>query len=348
MIEKSKLDGDVLIWGTGSCAESFLRSYPDLKVRYFLDNDKSKHGKDFKDKKIRSFDDYRKGDGHIIICSEYFPEIDEQLVACGLEYGKDFSNYEDHLIRDVQNFIISFPKCGRTWLRTIIGRIFQKHYGLEESEIMYLTSAPIECEGRIPVAMAYHDQHPHHRKKGQISNQKSRYEGKNIILMVRNPDDVLLSLYYHMKFRAKNTKLDKSEFVREKVGSLIDYYNTWVDNKEFFNRFDIVVYKKLHSDPVGEIKKVLRVFCPNEKISDAVIEEAIDYSSFSKMRKYEKENRFKDQTLKRLDSDSRSFKTRKGVVGSAKKELKKSDHEYIEKVVEKYLCKEIKGLLADE
>lgn len=344
MIDKKLIRG-VLVWGTGSCSESFLKSYPKLKVKYFLDNDKSKHGKIFKNKKITSFSLYKKGDGHIIICSEYFPEIGKQLVSEGLKYGQDFSNYEDYLISDIDNFIISFPKCGRTWLRTIIGRVFQRHYKLKESELMYLTSAPLEYKNRIPVVMAYHDQHPHHKPGGQISSYKHRYRGKNVILMVRNPDDVLLSLYYHMKFRAKNTALDKSSFVRGKIDPLIEYYNSWVENKNLFNRFDIVVYENLHSNPVVEVRKVLGVFCPSEKISDDTIAEAIEYSSFSKMRKYEEINKFKDATLKKFGSDSRSLKTRKGVVGSAQKELSKSDQVYINKIVNKRLDSRIKDLL---
>lgn len=34
--------------------------------------------------------------------------------------------------------LISDPKCGRTWLRLMLGRIFQTHFGLTDANLLEL------------------------------------------------------------------------------------------------------------------------------------------------------------------------------------------------------------------
>lgn len=345
------MNDELIIWGTGACTERFLKKYPRLKVSYFIDNNPTRwHNKHMRRIILPppAVCDNKNSNFHIIVCSEFFPDINKQLLGLGYSYGKHFTNYEDYLISDVKNFIISFPKCGRTWFRTIIGRIYQKHYNLDEQNLLYLTDAPSLLNNSVPEILALHDQQPHYiESKNIITQTKTRYENKNIVFMLRNPHEVLVSLYYHMCHRTKYTSLSLTEIVKSKTEVIIEYYNTWYNNQRLFNRFEIVQYDKLHKDPFGEIKKALSVFNPNECIQDLIIQEAIEFSSFKNMRKLEKTNAFGSPHLNSTGNDTNSYKTRKGKIGTAKEELNTSDYDYIESRVHKYLDKRILKLLTD-
>lgn len=348
---KNKKFNELIIWGTGACTESFMKSYPELNVSFFMDNNPKRWNNFHMGKEIlpppANYDN-EKSNKHIIVCSEYFPEINKQLMDLGYAYGKDFTNYEDYLINDVNNFIISFPKCGRTWLRTIIGRIYQNHYNLDETNLLYLTDAPISLTNDFPVILAYHDQHPQHLKsKANVNHEKSRYKNKNIVFLLRNPHDTLLSLYYHMRYRAKNTSLSLTDFIRTKTEIIIEYYNSWINNQSLFNRFEIVQYEKLHKDPFGEVKKALSIFNPNENIQDSIIQEAIEFSSFENMRKIEQKNIFGHDSLKSKCDDPNALKTRKGKIGTAKDELNIDDYNFIESKIQKYLDQRILKLFTN-
>ena len=91
-------------------------------------------------------------------------------------------------------YIISFPKCGRTWLRLIIGKYIQECYGLKDvpkSEILELTPLS-RYKRKIPTIRVTHDDDPHKKIPKDIETNKKKYRRKKIIFMVRDPRDVIV------------------------------------------------------------------------------------------------------------------------------------------------------------
>jgi hypothetical protein len=56
-------------------------------------------------------------------------------------------------------FLISFPKCGRTWLRLMIGRALEKHFNLANADILGLHKLEA-LHPDIPRILVSHDDGP--------------------------------------------------------------------------------------------------------------------------------------------------------------------------------------------
>lgn len=341
---------EVIIWGTGSAWESFHASYPDIRVKRFVDNNPLKQGKYLDGIEILAPAELVEYDAPVIVASEFFPEILPQLKEILKEKSNSVYTYEDFLIEDVQNLIVSFPKCGRTWLRTILGRILQKQFNLPESSILYLTDAPLPLQKEnIPILLAYHDQHPQHRKFTEIEFDAEKYAGKNVLFMMRRPHDVMVSLYYHLKYRAKQECADRTSFISEKIKTYIRYCNVWYENRKVFNKFEIVTYEQMHTDCFSVVQKAIEVLFPEDlKIDESIILEAIQYSDFKKMKKLETSDKISHHTLNSTGDDERAMKTRKGKIGGYKEELSEAEIANIDQVVQRDLNPELFELLYNE
>jgi hypothetical protein len=69
--------------------------------------------------------------------------------------------------RPVDAYLISFPKCGRTWLRLMIGNIFARHFSFDHPEIQrkMLKLEPLaELNPAVPRVWVTHDDEPHLKK----------------------------------------------------------------------------------------------------------------------------------------------------------------------------------------
>jgi hypothetical protein len=79
--------------------------------------------------------------------------------------------------------------------------------------------------------------------------------------------------------------------------------------------FLLVRYEDMHADAQRELGRVLD-FLGLEEIDQNTINQAVEFSSFKRMRRMESEGKFQTGILNPADEmDKESYKTRKGVVG---------------------------------
>lgn len=243
--------------------------------------------------------------------------------------------------RPPKSYLVSFPKCGRTWLRLMMGHAIAHHFEIYDSDLetqMLELDALANLDQRIPYILAMHDDHPQWKQPHELEHDKSGYEGKRVILLVRDPRDVVVSCFFEQTKRVGpyledlKQKADLQDFVDrlkpyqgslsdyldETVGSMatiIEYYNIWANNRSVPAALLLVRYEDLHADPTGQLKRVLK-FVGLPQIKSHVIQAAVDYAAFGNMQKMERENRFASFKLKPADEgDRESYKTRKGKVG---------------------------------
>ena len=62
--------------------------------------------------------------------------------------------------------MISFPKCGRTWLRVMIGKVLQLHFKTSESDILTLPSSRELSD--YPGLVFIHDDDVHWKKPEEL------------------------------------------------------------------------------------------------------------------------------------------------------------------------------------
>lgn len=214
-------------------------------------------------------------------------------------------------------FLISYPKCGRTWLRIMLSKALAEHFGV--ADIDYLDSNLLGMEGQgLPRVRISHDSAPHWKTPGQLPTSKRRYRKKKVLLLVRDPRDVVVSMYFERSRRELVYDGSLSEFLHEKKGSLdtiIEYYNVWARNRAVPRGFHLVRYEDLQRDAAAELMKIME-FLGLEGVSGEALRSAVDFASFKNMRAMEKKDALGSGRLRpRNEKDRESYKTRRGKVG---------------------------------
>jgi len=224
--------------------------------------------------------------------------------------------------------LLSFPKSGRTWLRNILAHIRageeNKKFSLGSPEFLpFIGSEIIMNHGGATGKGDYYHFNKHFFWK------KLKFRGKKIVFLIRDPRDTVVSYYYQKTYRIrqKNQK-NISEFVREKnygIEHIINFLNKWIRElkKKDKNSWIIIKYEDLKADTFREVKKILDFW--GIKIEDDIIKQAIEQSSFAKMKEKEK------------SANPNSHKARKGKIGGYREELSKEDIKFIEEKINKNL-----------
>lgn len=232
-----------------------------------------------------------------------------------------------HRLTDV--YLISYPKCGRTWLRLMIGRAVAQHYGLGESEEILFLRSNRRFHPAVPRITVVHQDRPMLKTPEELETDKRRFQTKKVIFLARDPRDVIVSSYFEMKNRGslfgENPYESHQaifsgtlpEFINARRGgydTLLAYYNIWAANRDIPQDFLLVRYEDLRADPFSQLVKILN-FLSLSEITDREMREALDYTSFENMRKMETMGKFTSGMLKPADrSNQETYKTRKGKV----------------------------------
>jgi len=240
--------------------------------------------------------------------------------------------------------IVSFPKCGRTWLRVMLVHLLKKSYDIDMQghiDILKLTRRIPDLDNII----FSHDFDVHLKHVDEIAEDKEYYKSKKVILLVRDVRDVVVSSYFqYMKRGTKYQAQDPdyngslSEFLRYDIAStqsVVKFYNSWAKNKEIPEKLLVVTYEDMHANP-NQVLRSIGDFLSIKNLTDKTIDDAIDVGSFKRMRDAEEKQLSSDKSFNAGDiNDNESFKARKGKVGGYTEYLTDSDIKYIEGEMEK-------------
>jgi hypothetical protein len=245
--------------------------------------------------------------------------------------------------------LVSFPKCGRTWVRYILGHYFSIKYNIDFSIHPHKLH---KQKKQIPLVIINHFWS---KDKGKTKIEKlKKYKDKKIIFLTRNPADVVVSYFFEItkrepEFRNGKIRAPKkiSEFVKNKkvgVPAIVRYMNKIYLKKDIFENFHIIQYENIHKKGIEEILQLLSFL--EDKPDKDIIEKALEKSEFKKMRKVEKKELIDNDKLKPADKeDPESFKVRKGKVGGYKEYLDQETINYVENFIKEKLNKKLFNLL---
>jgi len=169
-------------------------------------------------------------------------------------------------------YLISYPKCGRTWLRLMIGKAICDHYQLEENESTLFLNWSKKVHPEVPFIRVIHEDRPMLKSPDELQTNKSKYHKKKVIFLVRDPRDVIVSSYFEMNKRAKifgDNPYEKrapffegsiNDFIIQKQGgfdTIIQYYNIWAENRHLPAGFLLIKYEDMHLNPQIQLRKVM-------------------------------------------------------------------------------------------
>ena len=256
-----------IIWGTGSSAEEFINSYPHIKIDYFIESEPRK--KIFKKLKVLKASNINLYNSNIVLANDYSEEIKQSLLKQGIN-SKKILIAEDKILRDSDAIVVSYQKCGRTWLRTMIGCFLQKRFELKEEEILKITQSAMyykKIHPSMPKIMFRHDDNAHRKQAIELSSNKDIYKDKKVIFLSRDPRDVVISNFHHMTYRIETNRIDVNnlkleDFVRKFFSGIIKYYNIWAHFGFNKNRL-LIRYEDLHKSTSEKLFDILNFIDKN-------------------------------------------------------------------------------------
>ncbi len=242
---------------------------------------------------------------------------------------------------DAAVYVISYPKCGRTWLRLLIGKAICDQYGLPEEQMIdtYRITA-------VPDVLRTHFSHDFSSLKAgfpynRLPADKSAYADSKVIFITRNVKDVLVSSYFQATKRIGKFQGNISEFIRSKrygARKIVTFYNLWHTNQNVPEAFMHLRYEEMHADPEAALKQVLQ-FMELQNFDDALVRAAVEFSRFENMKKLEAKGFFRDEKMQPgQKSDTESFKVRKGKVGGYREYLSAADIAYVDGIIAETGC----------
>jgi hypothetical protein len=220
--------------------------------------------------------------------------------------------------------ILRYPKSGVTWLRVMITRIYQRRLNLPDSEIIGSTGFH-EMAPQVPQVFI----------AGDIDDADVRsamaaaIEFKKTILLVRDPRDVAVSMFFHLAKRS--TALERSIFAVPKgfesdgifafvmnatygMPRAIAFLNRWWDRASANPNALIIRYEDMRRDPAPVLRQVMALM--GAGASPGEIEDSVTFAAFENMKERERSGLFRPEILRPADRhDEDSYKVRKGEVG---------------------------------
>ncbi len=215
--------------------------------------------------------------------------------------------------------VVSFPKCGRTWLRFIFAE-------LDLPFRIGFSHAKSDLKNWIHCKTFY--------KKKEVFEQE-----KKLILLIREPKDIVVSYYFHISHRDKIFSGSFMEFIKNEylgIKKIMSFYEACIFYTKQYNQILIVEYENLVKDTYSEVSRIL-AFLEVEKDSEK-IKAAIEATRFNNLQKRERENFFKETTKnKNLTPtkihDINSYKVRRGKIGGYIDYLSVEEIKYCDDVI---------------
>lgn len=233
-------------------------------------------------------------------------------------------------LHDADWLLVSWGKSGRTWLRVMMSRFYEVHFGLGEHEMLDFDNLNRRNPGIGKVFFTHGNYLRDYTGHGY--DTKVDFKGKRIVLLVRDPRDVAVSQYFQWKFRMRPNKkalndypphgedLSICEFMRYEEQGLprvISYFNGWLRGIPALGDVLVVRYEDMRTDPGGVLGQILSF--TGTPGTDEEIADAVEYAAYENLKKREAETSFSPWRGWRLVPGDRknpdSFKVRRAKVG---------------------------------
>jgi hypothetical protein len=224
--------------------------------------------------------------------------------------------------------IVSFGKSGRTWLRVMLSRFYQLKHGLPDYNLIGFDN--LHAKNRdIPLVFFTHDNYL--KDFTGHADSKKDYYRKKVVLLVRDPRDVVVSQYFQWKYRmhpwkkrlnkypAHGSDISEYQFAMDQnqgLPKIVDFFNLWANEAGEIDQLLVVRYEDMRSDTAQVLGQILSFIgtpaTPEER------QDVVNFSSMENMKKMEQKRAFWPSGSRMAPGDRKnpdSFKVRRGKVG---------------------------------
>jgi hypothetical protein len=229
-------------------------------------------------------------------------------------------------------FVISLPKSGRTWHRLMLGYYLARSAGQSPSTSLDLDFL---CKQNAIRPLQYsHNCSSFSDKLPPSSNVVAspiEWSNRNVLFLIRDLRDVLVSGYFHCRYREKSFDGTISEYVRNPfvgIDKLLTTLNRWYGQRHLARKIGIISYEQMHQNPETALHFSLDFMgLPNP--DPALIKEAVDFGRFDNLQQLESSNFFGAVEMRLMSNDPRGRKIRSGQIGKYREHLSADDLAFI-------------------
>ena len=201
--------------------------------------------------------------------------------------GKQPPSNED-LLLPTDVFLVSYPRSGNTWCRTILAHLLYPDFELQKLKDVndYIPGIhrpfPRDVQFSTPRVVKTHQRF--HRRFGAENDALYRKS----IYVVRNVFDVVKSYFHYQRKRGSIGDKDFDTFAREMIfgiyvhGAWQEHVMSWYGVNQFYGEVLFVRYEDLLQNAVTEIER-MAVFLDKEQTLERY-QEIAHSSSIDKMR----------------------------------------------------------------
>ncbi len=261
-------------------------------------------------------------------------------------------NFSRHAatFRAADAFVVSIQKSGRTWVRVFLTAYFSE-WGKEN----FTPAARPAAAAALPALCYSHDlwehkakEHLGERLRGKWLIPRDETVAKPILLVARDPRDVMVSLFFHLKKRAGTFEGDLPALLRHPVFGvrrMVAIMNRWLEEWTPATRLHLLRYEDARRDPARAFSAALRFLLPTVALDAPALERAVEIASFENMRRLEAGTEGakgtelvtdlnKEALRPKNADDPDSYKVRRGKVGGYTDYLGAPDIAYLNRALE--------------
>jgi hypothetical protein len=229
--------------------------------------------------------------------------------------------------------VVSFTKSGRTWLRVLLSNLFSRRFGLSDKELLDGDNLHRQAPLVPKVYFAPDTKFPYPELGPALVFASSR---QKVVFLVRDPRDVAVSFYYHVKHRAGPRELrrkkipeaaralDPDSFVLDPhfgAARAIAYLNRWAAERAGLTHTHLLHYENLVADTTSAFTALIDFI--GQPSDPSLVAEVVDFAAFESLQRKEREGFFDSDRLGQTRAgDPETGKVRQGRVGGYRDRLR--------------------------
>lgn len=244
---------------------------------------------------------------------------------------------------DADAALVSFPKSGRTFVRVMLARLYQRQFGIDEREVLKFSTLR-QAPASVPRLLFTHNGDAM-RRPSRIGINKKAFDGLKVVLLARHPGDVAVSRHYHLNHRSHDVVRQRlaaqplEDFVWTEQGgipSVVAFLNQWAMLARQRPNILIIRYEDFLSSPQPTLR-ALADFIGLDS-DEAAIRDAVEFARFDNLKLKERQGYF---TSTRLGmgraGNEQSYKVRAGKSGGFRAQLSEAGRSRVESYVREHL-----------
>jgi hypothetical protein len=242
-------------------------------------------------------------------------------------------------LKEADAVVASYPKSGRTFVRAMVARLYQRRFGIDERRLLefpMLRRAPAGA----PRLLFTHAGDAM-RRPAEIRVDPAEYGHARVVLISRHPGDIAVSRYYHLKHRSRDKARQLlaaqplETFVWAEEGGIPSIV-TFLNQFAALPNVTIIRYEDFLAEPERSLRVLADAVGLETETTD--IADAVEFGSLPSLRQREKEGYFTSSRLRQArKGDEKSGKVRSGKSGGYRAQLDAASAERVDAYIDQHL-----------